>query len=76
MRPPDRKRRVPSMNSQANNPLHGLTLEAILTRLDNSENYTREIGERGLKNLGPFTPQAHLTRYLEIVEEEKSRPTR
>lgn len=48
-------------------------LEAILERLDSSEVYAREVGERGLKGLGPFTPEAHLSRYLEIVDEEKNR---
>ena len=48
-------------------------LQSILKRFDNDDGFASELGERGLKNLGPFTPEAHLKRYLEIVDEEKRR---
>ena len=48
-------------------------LAEILNRLDADPDSARALGEQGASRLEDFTPEAHLTRYFEIIEEEKRR---
>jgi glycosyltransferase involved in cell wall biosynthesis len=43
-------------------------LEAILTRFDNDPDYAKHLGEQGATRLAPYSPEAHLRGYLELVE--------
>lgn len=43
-------------------------LEAVLTRFDNEPDYARQLGERGAARLDPYSPEVHLSRYLDLIE--------
>jgi glycosyltransferase involved in cell wall biosynthesis len=47
--------------------------EAILDRLDRDPTHATELGATGHSRLAEFSPERHLTGYLQIVEEEKGR---
>jgi glycosyltransferase involved in cell wall biosynthesis len=47
-------------------------LETLLTRFDHQPGWARQLGERGAARLGPYSPELHLRRYLELVESLRS----
>jgi glycosyltransferase involved in cell wall biosynthesis len=44
-------------------------LEAILSRFDNDPSYAGHLGEHGATRLAPYSPEAHLRSYLELIED-------
>ena len=50
-------------------------LEAALARFDHHPEYARQLGERGAAGLGPYSPEAHLREYMNLIERCRNRRT-